>query len=120
MTLMPPSSPREQQLARWLFWSLLAVMLALIYRDLWFGAWSQAADAGGRWWRQLTQMVEEAAAPDDAPVQQAVMPAPAPVPPASAPEGSASEIPAPKERAPQTVGDLIANLQQQDGGESVP
>ena len=92
-------TPREQRLARWVFWSLTVVMLALIYRDLWSGVWEESVATGERWWRQLLVAVEPVAtkpAPKGLPVAE-------PSPPADA------------KRAPQTVGDVIANLQQGSG-----
>ena len=96
---MDAPTAREQRLARWVFWSLTMVMLALIYRDLWSGVWSEAVATGERWWQQQVVSVE--------PVVQA---------PAVPSQSLPVSTPKPVEQAvPQTVGDVIANLQQ--GGE---
>ena len=78
---------------------MTVVMLALIYRDLWSGVWAECVALGERWWRQLAVSSE----PVTTRPEPKAVPVAKPRPPRDA------------GRAPRTVGDVIANLQQ--GGE---
>ncbi|MDX8414300.1 MAG: hypothetical protein R8J85_09465 [Mariprofundales bacterium] len=97
--LIVPSSSREYRAARLIFWLLMVTMVTLIYRTVWLEALSDAVAIGDGWVRQISARfspVEPLPEINHAPHNTLHLPASA-LPPDS----------------PQTVGDLIADIQQQ-------
>jgi len=97
--LIAPTTARERRVARSVFWLLTVAMMMLIYRSDCLGVWSEVVAMTARW----LPVSSESSLPETVVATKPTPVLPTPVLP--------THVVSPA--APQTVGDLIADIQQQ-------